>query len=144
MQMETSSNSRALEGVSVLVVEDNAAMRTAVRRFLERAGCTVLDVGSPSEAFSAARAYAGRLDLALVDLILPEMSGPECADTLMEERPELAVAYMSGYADSVSGEFPGEDSPVLLQKPIARDELLNMVRRLLGMHELSLLSSAHC
>lgn len=144
MQMETSSNSRALEGVAVLVVEDNAPLRTAVRRFLERAGCTVVDVGSPSEAFGAARAYAGRLDLALVDLILPEMSGPECADTLVEERPGLAVAYMSGYAGSVSGGLPGDDAPMLLQKPFARDELVNAVRSVLGMQELPQFPPAYC
>lgn len=135
MQMETRSNSRALEGVCVLIVEDNEPLRIAVRRFLERAGCTVMDVGTPSEAFGAARGYTGRVDLALVDLILPEMSGPECADILVEERPELAVAYMSGYAECVSSGFPGDDTPVLLQKPFVRDELVNTVRRVLGMHD---------
>lgn len=144
MQEKTGSHGRAREGVSVLVVEDNAPVRTAVRRFLERAGCTVVDVGCPSEAFGAVRAYLGRLDLALIDLILPEMSGPECAETLVEERPELAVAYMSGYAASASSGFPRDDAPVLLHKPFSRDDLVNTVRSALCVLDSRQLSSGYC
>src|SRR5687767_3173683 len=91
VSMDTRSP-RPLDGVRVLVVEDNAPLRTAIRRFLEGAGCAVLEAGAPGEALAAARADIGRIDLALVDLILPEMSGPECADALKEHRPGLTVA----------------------------------------------------
>ncbi|MBA3296654.1 MAG: response regulator [Acidobacteria bacterium] len=123
---------RALEGVRVLVVDDNPSMRSVVRRFLQRAGCTVIDAGAPSEAVNVARAYAGHLDIALVDLVLPEMSGPECAEMLQDDRPELAVAYMSGYAEISADRRSDASAPILLQKPFARDELVNAIRRLLG------------
>lgn len=123
---------RALDGVRVLVVEDNAPLRTAIRRFLEGAGCTVLEAGAPGEAIAMARAHAGQIDVALIDLMLPDMSGPECADLLKEDRPGLAVVYMSGYAESVSAGFPEDDTPILLTKPFAREELIGTIRGLLG------------
>jgi two-component system cell cycle sensor histidine kinase/response regulator CckA len=127
-----SGSARPLEGVRALVVEDNAALRTAIRRFLEAAGCAVLEAGAPSEAIGVATAHDGPIHVALVDLILPEMSGPECADLLKESRPDLAVAYMSGYAESVSEGYPEDDTPVLLAKPFAREELVSTILSLLG------------
>lgn len=122
---------RPLDGIKVLVVEDDAQIRTAIRRYLEGAGCTVLTAELPSEGVSLARAAPGTLDLALIDLILPEMSGPECADALREHQPSLPIAYMSGYAEAVSEGFPEDDTPVLLQKPFARDELIVTILALL-------------
>ncbi|MCR4338758.1 MAG: response regulator [Gemmatimonadaceae bacterium] len=125
-------SARPLEGIRVLIVEDNAPLSTIIARFLQGAGCTVLEAGTPGEALAAASAETGRIDVALVDLVLPEMSGPECADLLKESRPELAIAYMSGYAESVSEGFPEDDTPVLLAKPFAREELVSTIRSLLG------------
>jgi CheY-like chemotaxis protein len=116
----------------VLVVEDNAPLLAAIVRFLEGAGSVVLAAGTPSEALALARADEGRIDVALVDLILPEMSGPEFNDVLSEHRPDLAVVYMSGYAEKVSEGFPEDDTPVLLAKPFAREELVSTIRSLLG------------
>ena len=124
--------SRALDGVRVLVVEDNAPLRTAIVRFLEGAGSVVLAAGTPSKALAMARADEGRIDVALVDLILPEMSGPEFNDVLSGDRPDTAVVYMSGYAEKVSEGFPEDDTPVLLAKPFAREELIRTIRGVLG------------
>lgn len=123
---------RPLDGARVLVVEDNAPLRVAIRRFLEAAGCAVLEAGTPAEAVAVARAHPDHIDVALIDLILPDASGPECADMLKDDRPELAVAYMSGYAEQVSEGEPGDDTPVLLAKPFAQDELIQTVRGLLN------------
>lgn len=122
----------ALEGVRVLIVEDNDSMRSVVQRFLQRAGCTVIAAGAPTEAVRMARAYSGHLDIALVDVVLPEMSGPECAELLQEDRPELAVTYMSGYAETSGDRRAEAGEPLLLQKPFARDELVNAIRRVLA------------
>lgn len=142
--MELNINSHgALAGIRVLVVDDNDSMRSVIRRFLQRAGCTVLDAGCPSEAVSVARSYEGHLDLALVDLVMPEMSGPECADMLLEDRPELAVAYMSGYAEAVSGGYPEDSTPILLQKPFAREELVKAIRTLLDVQPAPAVAYTH-
>lgn len=130
MQNDTESP-RPLEGVRILIVEDNAPLRAAIGRFLADAGCAVMEAGAPGEALAKARADEGRIDVALIDLILPEMSGPECADLLKEDRPDVAVAYMSGYAEAVSEGFPEDDTPILLAKPFAREELVRTIRDLL-------------
>lgn len=115
----------------MLVVEDNAPLLTAIVRFLEGAGSQVLAAGTPSEALAMARADESDIDVALVDLILPEMSGPEFNDVLSEDRPGIAVIYMSGYAERVSDGFPEDDTPVLLAKPFAREELIRTIRGVL-------------
>lgn len=130
--MRETESSRPLDGVCVLVVEDNAPLSATIARYLQRAGCTVLEAATPSEALASARANGGRIDVALIDLVLPEMSGPECADLLKESRPDLPIAYMSGYAESVSEGFPGDDTPILLAKPFANEELVRTLRGLLG------------
>lgn len=124
--------SRALDDVRVLVVEDNEPLRTAIVRFLEAAGSQVLAAGSPSEALAMAREDKGRIDVALVDLILPEMSGPEFNEALSEDRSGIAVVYMSGYAESLSEGRPGDDTPTLLAKPFAREELIRTIRGAVG------------
>ena len=129
---EADESAAPLDGVRVLVVEDNAPLRTAIVRFLEGAGSEVLAAGTPSEALTIARDDKGRIDIALVDLILPEMSGPEFNEVLTENRPDLAVVYMSGYAEQVSEGFPEDDTPVLLAKPFAREELIRTIRGALG------------
>lgn len=116
----------------MLVVEDNAPLRTAIVRFLEGAGSEVLAAGTPSEAMAMARADTGNIDVALVDLILPEMSGPEFTEVLTEGRPDVTVVYMSGYAERVSEGFPEDDTPILLAKPFAREELIRTIRGALG------------
>lgn len=122
---------RPLDGARVLVVEDNASLRKAIARFLEGAGSVVLAAATPSDALVLARADENRIDIALIDLILPEMSGPEFSDALREDRPEVAIVYMSGYAERVGEGYPEDDTPVLLQKPFAREELIGTLRSLL-------------
>lgn len=125
---EDRGSSHRLDGVRVLVVEDDAPIRTAIVRYLEGAGSNVLSAGAPREALALARADQGRIDVALVDLVLPEMSGPEFTEMLSENRPNVAVVYMSGYAERVSGGFPEDDTPVLLAKPFASEELVRTIR----------------
>lgn len=128
---EDGGSSGPLDGVRVLVVEDNTPLRTAIIRFLEGAGAAVLEAGTPSEGLARTRADQNRIDVALIDLILPEMSGPEFGDMLREDRPDVAVIYMSGYAESISDGFPEDDTPVLLPKPFAREELIRTIRDVL-------------
>lgn len=131
-QIDDHESPPPLDGVRVLVVEDNAPLLTAIVRFLETAGSAVLAAGTPSEALAMARASDEPIHVALIDLILPEMSGPEFSDALSEHRPGVAVVYMSGYAESVSDGFPEDDTPALLAKPFAREELIRSIREALG------------
>ena len=131
--MNTNASKRpALEGVRLLIVDDDEAIRTALKRILQNAGCIVIDAGTPSAAIEAVRAFSETLDLALVDILLPEMSGPECAERLLEEQPGMAVGYMSGYLDMTpTTEIDVNDTnrPVLrIEKPFRSEELVNAIR----------------
>jgi CheY-like chemotaxis protein len=112
---------------TVLLVEDEAAVRELVRRVLESAGYRVLQADRPSEA---ERLLAEEeVDLLLTDVVMPEMSGYELAARALKRRPELRAMFMSGYSHPGAGpqQVPGE----LLQKPFTTDELTQTIRKTL-------------
>jgi len=84
---------------TVLLVEDDEAVRLLARVTLERNGYRVLQAGNPKEAVRTACEYAGPIDLLLSDVIMPESDGPPLLDRLVKEHPAVRVLYMSGYAD---------------------------------------------
>ena len=117
---------------TVLLVEDDAAIRKMAKRALERAGYTTLSAGTPAEAFEAAKAYDGEIDLLLTDVVLPEMSGRVVAQKLSQQQPGLRVLYMSGYTgDAVLLRGVLEREAQFLQKPFTHNDLLRKVRETL-------------
>ena len=118
---------------TVLLVEDDRAVRTVVASLLRRHGYAVLPAGGPKEALAAARAHAGAIDLVLSDVIMPEMSGPEMVTLLAEQHPETRAVYLSGYsAEALMREGVLESRARLVQKPVAARDLLHAVRGALG------------
>jgi PAS domain S-box-containing protein len=120
-------------GETVLLVEDETAVRSAARRILAQAGYQVIEAASPMSALALGEDAARRIDLVLSDVVMPEMSGLEMAARLREKRPGLRVLYMSGYPQDViahQGLVVG-DVP-LLEKPFTRDRLLRGVRETLS------------
>jgi PAS domain S-box-containing protein len=112
---------------TVLVVEDDAAIRALVHRTLAQAGYRVVDAATADEALSAAASP----DLLVSDVILPGRNGWDLAVALAARRPGLRVLFMSGYAAQHSGEpLLPSDAP-FLAKPFAPDELLRKVREVL-------------
>jgi CheY-like chemotaxis protein len=113
---------------TVLLVEDEAAVRELVRRVLESAGYRVIQADRPSEA-ERLLAEEEDVDLLLTDVVMPEMSGYELAARALERRPELRTMFMSGYSHPGAGpqQVPGE----LLQKPFTTDELTQTIRKTL-------------
>jgi CheY-like chemotaxis protein len=113
---------------TVLLVEDDHAVRTVVDSVLRRHGYAVLQAGDPNEALAAARAHSGAIDLVLSDVIMPEMSGPEMVTLLAEQHPETRAVYLSGYAaDTLVREGVLEPRARLVQKPVAARDLLHAV-----------------
>ena len=84
---------------TVLLVEDEEAVRDVAKRILREAGYTVLAAASPDEALLACKTHLGKIHLLLTDVVLPQMSGKLLADRLAMARPGIKVLYMSGYAD---------------------------------------------
>jgi CheY-like chemotaxis protein len=119
-------------GATVLLVEDEASVRGAVRQQLVRRGYRVLAARHGVEALALAAGHDGPIDLLLTDVVMPQMGGPELARRMRQLRPETRVLYMSGYAaDRASplrgGAAPSLDAPCL-EKPFPVDALDVAVR----------------
>ena len=110
---------------TVLVVDDEGEVQALVQAVLVRYGYTVLGAERPTEAVKIAERHPGTIHLLLTDMVMPEMSGPTLAQRLRELRPDMAVLYMSGYADYIAGLDPG---PALLQKPFTPEAVARAVR----------------
>jgi two-component system cell cycle sensor histidine kinase/response regulator CckA len=115
------------EGVAtILVAEDEPALRTLARVILEQEKYRVLEAASGQDALEVAAQYPGTIDLVLTDIVMPGVGGPELVAELSSVRPELDVIYMSGYADSrIAGR---DESHSLLRKPFDREQLIELVR----------------
>jgi len=115
---------------TVLLVEDEAAVRAVAARALARRGYRVLTAGSAAEALRVWKEHSGIIDLLLTDLIMPGgVSGQKLASELRERQPGLKVIYTSGYrSDAVSSGIHFESGRNFLPKPYPLDELINIVR----------------
>jgi CheY-like chemotaxis protein len=113
----------------VLVVDDEEPVRLMVQRILARAGYQVLPAADAAEALAISRSHAGPVHCLITDLAMPGLPGSELTRRLGAERPELAVLYMSGYAEADLHHVGNADNRVnLLPKPFTRVDLLNAVR----------------
>jgi PAS domain S-box-containing protein len=114
---------------TVLLAEDEDAVRRLVQRALELHGYSVLPARNGEEAETIERAHTGPIHLLVTDVVMPGMGGRELADTLKSRRPQLKVLYMSGYTnDEVvrHGVIVARDA--FLQKPFTPTSLVAMVR----------------
>jgi PAS domain S-box-containing protein len=118
---------------TVLLVEDEAALRSMIQEILEEAGYSVLSSATPEEAIDAARSHPGPVHLLLSDVVMPRMGGRDLAAQVSALRPGLRVLYMSGYTDEAIVHHGMLDAGThFLQKPFTSDALLDRVRDLLG------------
>ena len=118
---------------TLLVVENEAAIKALVQRALERLGYVVLSPESGSEALRLAAAHHGPIDLLITDVVMPDLRGPDLAKRLVEQRPGLTTLFMSGYMDDTLGEDT-TSSPVLvdfIHKPFLPSALVAKVREML-------------
>jgi DNA-binding NtrC family response regulator len=131
--LEPATGGRAPRGSeTVLVVEDDDALRDLAREILEMHGYTVIDARHPGEALLIVERRTGRIDLLVTDVVMPEMSGRELAERLSAVRPLLKVLYMSGYTDNAIVHHGVLDPGItLIQKPFAPDAFAGKVREVL-------------
>ena len=122
---------RAVEGASILLVEDELAVRRLAQRILAREGCRVVEAGTGVEALRAVE--EGLVpDLVLTDVIMPEMGGAELVDRLRVVRPGVLVLFMSGYTAEELADRGVEATAAFLPKPFAPAALVERVREMLG------------
>jgi len=117
---------------TILLVEDDAALRKLTCRSLEDSGYAVLTAESPTEAARISEEYEGLIHLMVTDVVMPGMDGRELADRLTPLRPEMKVLYVSGYTDDAIV-YHGMLEPGLafLQKPFSPKALARKVREVL-------------
>jgi PAS domain S-box-containing protein len=114
-------------GETVLVAEDDPAVRALVGRLLAEAGYRLVEAATSQQALELGR--AGNVDLLLTDVVMPGMSGSELSAALADERPGLRVLFMSGYTDDVVMRHRARERRVaFLEKPFTRESLLRGVR----------------
>jgi PAS domain S-box-containing protein len=120
------------QGETILVVEDEEAVRTLARRCLEEAGYRVMEAAAGREGLELVTASNGQVDLVLCDVILPEMTGHELGRSLEGIRPELPILYMSGYSglEVLKRGLIAREAP-FLEKPFSPESLASAVRGLL-------------
>jgi PAS domain S-box-containing protein len=129
---EPSERHRPRGGETVLVVEDEEAMREVTRRILARSGYSVLTATGGEEAVAIATDHRGGIDLLVTDVVMPQMLGKEVARRLLALLPDLRVLYMSGYAQPVlASKGTLEPGVTLLEKPFSEPVLLAKVRAVL-------------
>lgn len=116
-------------GQRVLVVEDQADLRSSVQQALTAAGYVVTS-STADEVLDSDRDDDDSLspDVLLTDVVMPGVSGPELARQLTARWPAVRVLYMSGYTDGMLADHGvGSDATLLLRKPFATEQLLRMV-----------------
>jgi PAS domain S-box-containing protein len=120
---------------TILLVEDDPAVRLMTRRTLEAYGYRVWEADSGREALRIWRNCAAEINLLLSDLVMPDgITGSELARVLRDQRPDLRILLMSGYSPEMAGKDAGEiplDLATFLQKPYRSAVLIDTVRRCL-------------
>jgi hypothetical protein len=116
-------------GRTVLVVEDEPAVRELIVRILNKHSFDVLQAEGGDSALRASDEHPGRIDVLLTDVIMPGMSGAELAERLSSRRPGTRILYMSGYTDDVIGEHGVlPEHTEFLHKPFNASQLVKRIR----------------
>jgi PAS domain S-box-containing protein len=117
---------------TILLVEDEDAVRNLIRRVLELHGYKVLTAPSGEAALEVSRLHGGQLHLLLTDVVMPGISGPRLAERLLEERPTVRIVLMSGYAaTTLEQKILLDPASSFLQKPFTSELLMRRVREVL-------------
>ena len=118
---------------TILLAEDDPAVRALAERFLREAGYTVLSAEDGGQALDLGTRAGAAVDLALLDVVMPALSGRHVRDRLLERRPDLRVLFASGYSENVvHTNFVKKEGVRLIVKPYTREQLLRAVREALG------------
>jgi len=121
---------------TILVVEDETAVRELACAFLKSAGYSVLEAKNGAEALELIAKPPSAIHLVLADMIMPKMGGAELAERLGKTRPELKILFMSGYSEHPGGTSGQSRSQAILAKPFSIATLIGKVREALaGMSE---------
>jgi len=125
----------AAAGISVLVVDDETAVRRFAARVLEREGYVVVEACDGIEALELLSKDAVAVEVVVSDIIMPRLNGVELVQTLATSHPDLPVILMSGHAPSALAELGIAAPCAILPKPFPSERLLEEVRRCSGQRD---------
>ncbi|RLC45380.1 MAG: hypothetical protein DRI23_13630, partial [Candidatus Cloacimonadota bacterium] len=134
-KIETYKKAKAIhlrKEITILLVEDEAPVRRAIKKILQLYKFNVLEAKNPNEAIKIAQKYKHTITLLLTDVIMPGMSGSDLFNRLVHIIPNLKVLYMSGYTDNVIAHdgILKEGIP-FINKPFTSEELLSKIKEVL-------------
>jgi two-component system cell cycle sensor histidine kinase/response regulator CckA len=130
--MSAKAEARPRGTETILVAEDEEALREAICGFLRSLEYTVFAASTGHQALSIASQHEGHIDLLITDVVMPKMSGRELSQILESLRPNLKTIYMSGYTDDAVLRHGIQDvDAIFLQKPFGLDTLARKVRDML-------------
>ncbi len=122
------SSRQVLEGLTVLLVEDEAEIREIIRDTLEENGCSVVEAENGFTAIERCAAHDGPIQLLVTDMMMPGMNGHELAERIVRLRPDIPVMFVSGHPEAEVGDNTLIGRKVsLLRKPFSSDELVERV-----------------
>jgi two-component system cell cycle sensor histidine kinase/response regulator CckA len=118
---------------TILLVEDEEAIRRLVRRILSGAGHRVIEAGDGRQALEIAETFEGSIHLLVTDVVMPGIGGGDLARRLCESHPDLEVLFLSGYLEDMTDADAGSrQAGRFLQKPFTDRELLEKIQTILG------------
>lgn len=113
---------------TILVVDDAAIVRRLAFRLLSEAGYRVFEAGGAAEALEVLSMARGKVELVLIDVVMPEVSGVDLARMVHEEAPHLPVVFMSAFpAEILVREGLRDPTVSFIAKPFTREELLHTI-----------------
>ena len=128
-EFSPASAGRAGAAGSVLVVDDESAVRRFAVRVLQREGYAVLEASDGAEALDVVRAESASVEVVVSDIVMPRLNGVELMQALSVSHPGLPVILMSGYATAALSELGIAAPCSILTKPFPADRLLAEVQR---------------
>jgi PAS domain S-box-containing protein len=129
---------KASRGATIMLVEDDDAVRNVAARVLKRAGFAVLEASNGHDAVELYKVTDCCADLILTDVVMPEMNGPEMARQILDVNPSAKILFMSGYtADRVVRENLLAPGSAFIEKPFSPEALIRKAREILDAPETS-------
>jgi signal transduction histidine kinase/response regulator RpfG family c-di-GMP phosphodiesterase len=117
---------------TILIVEDETAVRDLAKQVLVKVGYTVMTAANGDEALRMCEQHPGKIHLALTDVVMPGMGGRDFAEQLSKVRPEIKILYMSGYTDdTIDNHGTLDPGTHLITKPFSLADLRRKVREIL-------------
>ena len=118
---------------TVLLVDDDAAVRGLVRQFLEMSGYLVLEAPDAGKAIDICRSHGSEIGLLITDISMPGVGGVELVGQLNSLRPNMKILFISGFSERGEGVEPVQaGEAAFLQKPFTIRSLSEKVKALLG------------